>query len=243
MTSLWGKTPAIEHMITVGVDIGQRSDHTAIAVVEQELRSRMPFNPEPEVHHVCRLLERLPLGTSYVDVGRRVYGIVESLLGLYQTAPAIYVDATGVGTAVIEIIQRQGVRAHLYPVFFTYGDRRLERATMPRPGDHRPPQSRPLEIRLGKAHMVGRLQALFHAKLLHLSTAFPDAQAMEDELLHYEIKISDRGTDTYGAFQVGAHDDLITALGLATQTDSIGGHWQAEGGSHTRGEPITPGAF
>ena len=30
------------------------------------------------------------------------------------------------------------------------------------------------------------------------------------------------GTDRYGAFKVGRHDDLVTALGLATQDDGGG---------------------
>jgi len=37
------------------------------------------------------------------------------------------------------------------------------------------------------------------------------------ELLTYEIKVSENGADTYGAFKVGTHDDLATALGLAVQ--------------------------
>jgi hypothetical protein len=41
--------------------------------------------------------------------------------------------------------------------------------------------------------------------------------AMKDELLDYEIRISEDANERYGAFKVGAHDDLVTALGLAVQ--------------------------
>lgn len=41
-----------------------------------------------------------------------------------------------------------------------------------------------------------------------------EAEAMQEELLNYEIKISDAGHDTYGAFKTGKHDDLVTALGF-----------------------------
>jgi hypothetical protein len=35
----------------------------------------------------------------------------------------------------------------------------------------------------------------------------------------YEIRVSEDANDKYGAFRTGAHDDLVTALGLAVQTD------------------------
>jgi hypothetical protein len=35
--------------------------------------------------------------------------------------------------------------------------------------------------------------------------------------LEYEVRVSDDGHDRYGAFRTGKHDDLVTALGLATQ--------------------------
>jgi hypothetical protein len=41
---------------------------------------------------------------------------------------------------------------------------------------------------------------------------------MKDELLDYEIRISEDANERYGAFKVGTHDDLVTALGLAVQT-------------------------
>jgi hypothetical protein len=34
------------------------------------------------------------------------------------------------------------------------------------------------------------------------------------ELGDYEIKVAQDANDKYGAFKVGAHDDLVTALGL-----------------------------
>jgi hypothetical protein len=40
----------------------------------------------------------------------------------------------------------------------------------------------------------------------------------QGEHLH-EIRVSENANDLYGAFKVGTHDDLVTALGLATQSD------------------------
>jgi hypothetical protein len=41
------------------------------------------------------------------------------------------------------------------------------------------------------------------------------------ELLDYEIRIDDNARERYGAFRVGTHDDLVTALGLAVQEDPL----------------------
>jgi hypothetical protein len=38
---------------------------------------------------------------------------------------------------------------------------------------------------------------------------------MLSELEMFEIRVSDAGTDQYGAFRTGSHDDLVVALGLA----------------------------
>ena len=50
--------------VTIGIDIGQKHDPTAIAVVEAEQRA-------DAWHFVGRLLERLALGTSYPEVAKR----------------------------------------------------------------------------------------------------------------------------------------------------------------------------
>jgi hypothetical protein len=69
---------------------------------------------------------------------------------------------------------------------------------------------------LGKAWLVSRIKVLLQCGRLHLPRT-TEAEAMKDELLDYEIRISEDANERYGAFKVGAHDDLVTALGLAVQ--------------------------
>jgi hypothetical protein len=190
--------------VTVGVDIGQRRDPTAIAVVEQEERG------DTETHHMVRHLERLPLGTPYPGAAERVAAVVR---GVHEAtsgeAPTLYVDATGVGTPIVDILRATSVGdlAHLVAVYFTHGDRRkVERG----------------EIKLGKAWLVSRMQALLQSGLLHLPRT-AESEALGKELLDYEIRVTEDANDRYGAFRVGTHDDLVTALGLATQDDRGGG--------------------
>ena len=47
-----------------------------------------------------------------------------------------------------------------------------------------------------------------------------EAEALARELLDYEIRVDQDANDRYGAFRVGSHDDLVTALGLACLVDS-----------------------
>jgi hypothetical protein len=124
-------------------------------------------------------------------------------------APTLYVDATGVGTPIVDVLRAASVGdiARLVAVYFTHGDRRkVERG----------------EVKLGKAWLVSRMQALLQSGLLHLPRT-AEAEALGKELLDYEIRVTEDANDTYGAFRVGTHDDLVTALGLATQDDRGGG--------------------
>jgi hypothetical protein len=165
---------------------------------------------------VIRHLERLPLGTPYPDIvarlveimngakGRRYQVRRETLPGLFtvQEYPAnvtLYVDGTGVGQPVVDLLDAAG--ADPIGCYFTYGERRTQQGR---------------EVRLGKAWMVSRLQALAQTGRLHLPQT-AEAEATRQELLDYEIRVSEDGHDAYGAFKTGRHDDLVTAIGLAVQ--------------------------
>jgi hypothetical protein len=74
------------------------------------------------------------------------------------------------------------------------------------------------ELRLGKAYLVSRLQALLQTQRLHLPAA-RESEALAQELRDYEIHVSENANDTYGAFRVGSHHDLVTTLGLAVLID------------------------
>lgn len=208
-----GLGPALAY--TIGIDIGQKRDPTAIAVVE--LRERQA-GQTTEAVHITRHLERLPLGTSYPKIGAR---LAEVARNAHQRARQkhfdeygddarreygfeVYIDATGVGQPVVDVLAETGLR--IRPVYFTHGDRRTEEWP---------------SITLGKAWLVSRLQALFQTQRIMLPANHPEADAMLKELLDYEIKVSEDANDRYGAFRTGSHDDLVTALGLAVQEEGI----------------------
>jgi hypothetical protein len=195
--------------ITIGIDVGQRRDPTAIVVADAV--------GEPQGYDVlwsytARHLERLPLGTDYETVAARLKQVVQRVADHpeRQGPIAVIVDATGVGLPVVDILRRTlaGSPASLTAAMFTHGYR-LNGVI----GDK--------EIGVGKAYLVSTLQSLFQTGRIQLPAKHPEAHAMVRELQDYEIRVDDDAHDRYGAFKTGTHDDLVTALGLAVISSPV----------------------
>jgi hypothetical protein len=185
--------------VTLGCDIGQKIDPTALVAAQCEDRS-------DTLHYVIRLIERLPLGTSNPQVAARIAEIMgnlqrraatERLYGRGFDAQLI-VDATGVGLPITDLLTERGPSPTA--CYFTASDKRTETSYR--------------SISIGKAFMVGRLQVLLQSSRIHLP-ATPESDALSNELLSYEIKVDDNANVQFGAFRTGTHDDFVTALGIA----------------------------
>lgn len=195
--------------LAIGIDLGQRRDPTAIAVLE--LLDHAPEGQDARWHYETRHLERLPLGTKYPAVATRVAALQEHAVqaarqramnrtyrdaSVYMTT---YIDATG-SIPSLDMFRERGI--DVMPCFFNHGDRRTDTGS---------------QVTIGKAWLVSRLQALIQNDRLHIDPANREAAAMTRELMDYDIRVDENGTDRYGAFRTGQHDDLVTALGLAAQ--------------------------
>mgnify|MGYP005841576983 CR=1 FL=1 len=205
--------------VIIGADIGQQHDPTAVCVIEVikssartgwampagervvEPRDILPVT-RTETSYAVRFLERLPLGTPYPQVAERLAVIVGNLKAMKPTSLLLRVDATGVGRPIVDLLrQHPGLKGvNIVAVSITSGDKW-------EPGGR--------EATLGKAYLVSRLQALLQTGRIRLPRT-PEAQALAEELKNFEIRVSESGRDTYGAFKTGSHDDLVIALGLAT---------------------------
>jgi hypothetical protein len=222
--------------LRIGVDIGQKVDPTAIVVAEvgerdnAEGRTYEGYREHPitgEAHYnlwvaqescyTVRHMERLPLGTSYPDVAKRIVEVALNVskheyeqrlhgdLIANHLSHLLYVDQTGVGAPVVDIV-REALRLEpeakdwsLWPVTFRHRDQKYDRTAKT----------------VGKAFIVSTLQALFQRHAIELPKGHAEAEAMARELQSYEIRVDANANDQYGAFKVGSHDDLVTALGLA----------------------------
>jgi hypothetical protein len=204
----------------LGLDLGQRRDPTALTVVEAvaEPTGRAVHvghvagwgacdrcYPEREDIFYVRDIGRLPLGTKYPVVGQRVAEVVFEL-NRRGLKPYLLADATGVGVAGLDIVRAALVDADVLvsAVTFTGGDKLRGNLGSP-------------EISMPKAVLVSRLQALLQTGRVRM----PDnsrTHALAEELARYEVRISESANLQAGAFGA-AHDDLATALGLATLFD------------------------
>ncbi len=74
------------------------------------------------------------------------------------------------------------------------------------------------EIRVGKTHLVSRLQVLLEQRLIALPET-AEGRQLAQELQDFEIRVNENANLISGAFRTGAHDDLVVALGLSCLDD------------------------
>ena len=106
-----------------GLDLGQSHDFTALSIVERaEVRGQwdpVRFCHTIQVELRLRHLERIPRGTNYPDVVRRVARIMQTPVLAGQSE--LLVDATGVGRPVVDLLRQTRLDGLLSPVNITSG--------------------------------------------------------------------------------------------------------------------------
>ena len=190
---LWGKRERdVQHF--VGVDLGQRECFTAVAVVERSQERELAKDwityeelwiPDPPKFAV-RHLERIRLGTSYVEVVQRIRSLM--LRDELRGRSRLVVDATGVGGPVVDLFRKEGLPCDLMPVLSTSG-----REESSGKGVWSAPRQ----------DLVQGLRVMLEQGKLEISSRLPEAQRLVEELVSF-----DRGQ--------GTHDDLVSALAMAT---------------------------
>lgn len=129
--------------------------------------------------------------------------------------PALVLDQTGVGRAVVDMFRHAGLRPEA--VTITAGDGES-------PGDGRQ------DHRVSKLRLVSRLQAALHAGELRIAADLKDARALVEDLQNFRATISESGYARFGA-RSGQHDDLVLAV-------AIGAWWTSR-----TGPTVTIGTF
>ena len=108
-------------MFYLGLDLGQKRDHSAVAVVER-IDHRRAFRGSAFERLVVRYVERLPFGYSLSPgCAERVRAIVRSQALIGNCA--IAVDATGVGAPVVDMLRAARLGCDLSAVVITGGGR------------------------------------------------------------------------------------------------------------------------
>jgi len=200
----------------VGLDLGQSTDPTAIAVLEKKIGvidsgsdadrhcGLTAQLQKPASRIEVRHLERLPLGLTYPTIVSRVAELMARapLCGGENQRPAeLVIDETGVGRAVGDIF----VEAKLKPI----------RVSITAGNDVTPQRNNRWHV--GKSILISNIDALLNTGELKFAAELTEAETMKDELKDFRRKLSETGKATYAA-RVGKHDDLV--LGVA-----IGAWW------------------
>jgi hypothetical protein len=186
-----------------GLDLGQSHDFTALSVLERaEVRGHwdpITFGHKVQVELRLRHLERIPRGTSYLEIVRRVARIMQiPALGGHSE---LLVDATGVGRPVVDLLRQTRLNGLLSPVNITSGLAE-SRATN---GYNNVP----------KRDLIIGLQVAFQKRALQIASRSPYAQKFIEEMTAMRVRINSNGTEQFGAWAAGQHDDLVCAVALS----------------------------
>jgi hypothetical protein len=197
----------------VGLDLGQSTDPTAIAVLEKKIGvldfrnaydrhcniAGPPQKPDERIE--VRHLERLPLGLTYPTIVSRVgelLGRVPLCGGDNQKPAELVIDETGVGRPVGDIFVESGLKP--IRVSITAGSE-----ITPQGGNR---------WHVAKSILISNLDALLNTGELKFAAALTEADAMKEELKDFRRKLSETGKATYAA-RVGRHDDLVLSVAIA----------------------------
>lgn len=222
----------LERHISAGLDLGKRQDHSVLCVTETtqyylglfkigEKPSYIDeygiFHPsEPKLEkkfrttYTVRHIEQVPLETPYYSIAERAADVLSNLP--IRESVSLFVDRTGVGDGVYEIIKAEFKKRpdcshiRLYPVSLTSGRQEYSMSTGT----------------MSKYALISRLLRLMGAEIPDLIVP-SDLQALipaMNELRNFQEKVAaETGNSSYDG-KSGIHDDIVIALGLSVLVDS-----------------------
>jgi hypothetical protein len=175
-----------------GLDLGQRWDPTAAAIIERPQRYG---GPGPLV---VRHLQRAPLGTGYPAIVNAVREAVRSEELRGQCS--LVVDATGLGAPVLDMLKMAGLGCELTAVTITGGDKESQSGA---------------NWSVPKRDLMSGLQLALEQGQLKIAKGIESAGALVKELTSVRMAQRGMGRVRVGADGFGEHDDLVMAVALA----------------------------
>jgi hypothetical protein len=193
----------------VGLDLGQSADYTALAVM-QTLPTYDAATGKHSTELHLRHLERYPLKTPYTQIADHVRDL---LSGPSFTVPVLengrvakpstqlIVDATGVGTAVIDLLTER--RLNFVEVTVTGLGQRVSR-------------NGTRKYSVPKQDLVAALEVPFHKGTLKVAKGLEGWPKLREELLTFRRKQNKVTAHiSYEHWRESDHDDLVLAAALA----------------------------
>jgi hypothetical protein len=186
-----------------GIDLGQLTDYTALAVLE---RAERVEGGKPVRCYTVRQLKRWPLRTPYPDI---VSDVMKAFAAAPLSGSVLVVDRTGVGVGVYDYLKKAQPAARLEPVMITGGSAtgRTEDGAWSVP----------------KRELAGALLVLLGTRRLEVVPGLPLAKVLNRELANFKAKVNiATGHESFEAWREKDHDDLVLAVAMAC--------WYAERG-------------
>jgi phage FluMu gp28-like protein len=189
--------PLVKNEYYLGLDLGRRQDFSALVIIERCVKAIntrfIDANTEWREQVSVRYAKRWKLGTAYGSVAQEISDIYRKV---EREGPALLiVDQTGVGDAVFEMIRGHLRGANLEGVIINQ------------------------EI---KRDLYAALEAGLETGRIRIANDCHAARELKQELLSVEIRRVGFGFK-FGAFDKGAHDDLVMAMALACWRERQGG--------------------
>ncbi len=193
-----------ENPFSVGLDLGQVNDYSALAIIE---KVKGPDGLTTHFH--LRRLERYALGTSYPAIADHVAQVVgaealtryvtDDMLNSVKLPPALTVDQTGVGKPVTDLLKQRGV--NFRGVVITGGER---------------VKSSGGSSRVPKRDLVNALLVTMQNEHLKVSPELELWPTLRSEMQSFKRKIDLKTShDSYEHWRESDHDDLVLAVCLA----------------------------
>ena len=181
-------------MFYIGLDLGQRQDHSAIAIVEKP-DARLAWMAAQKML-VVRRVERIALGTPYPRVVERVREIVQAIGDC-----TLVVDGTGVGAPVVELLRSARLGCGVTAVTITGGEKASGSG---------------LAWSVPKRDLIAGVQLALEKGELRIARHMKEVGALVRELIDVRVMAGlGTGKVRIGADGSGQHDDLVIALALA----------------------------
>jgi hypothetical protein len=211
----------------VGLDLGQVSDYTALAVLHRDIgtipRGARGLRDLPQPAYSLPHLERFSLGTKYTEIVKKVVSMLQQ--DPFKTSrTSLVIDATGVGRPVVDLF-RTFFPTGIAPVTITAGSAVSQDAE----GYWHVP----------KKELVSALQVLLQGRRLKIAKGLAEASVLVREFENFKVKVTASAHETFESWREGDSDDLVLAVALASWAGELSlWHERAEAQDETWAERV-----
>lgn len=212
----------VTNVWAAGIDLGKSIDPTTCAILRKEQRpiDVLPGDPNHALDKNLRqqlgppkifveFAGRVPLKVDYVEQAKRLREL--SQMEPYKTECKDWIaDASGVGRAMLDILDTVGLHTTRVTLVSSGGELKADGT-----------------VTLSKKDLIGAFSAAFAQRQIKISPTLPDYVEIMKQVRAMQAAATASSAVTFNG--VGAHDDYVTAFGLALwklNPPIVGSRWQ-----------------